>query len=281
MKVDEDGARERTGYNWGRTGPLGVARALVTLALLNLERNTAEVDAVRDQRWGLARMRQRLVLPWIPVALAALLLVALALALRRRLLELFGLLLVLAPFAVLLATVSNTQIWPKYLMAPMLPVPVLAGVAWVVLAHGAFNRRLPGLAALREHRVFASIQAARERAFARVPAGVTIPILTAVILGVLVTGLVPGWLAPDDPRRERLPCDADFYEVYRSDSPFSSNENLASCFRLMAKDKQRGLPLQTSLYDREWFQQRWEAIQSAAVPPGPPRGGAPAGPPAR
>ena len=243
--------QRRLGYNWGRSGPLGVVRALATLALLTLEEPTAEVLAIRDRRWSLARMRAAQVTPWIPVALVSLLLVGLAL--RRRRWELAGLLVMLVPFAVLLRTVATTQVWPKYLMGPMLPVPVLLGVAWAYVAHRPAGEEKAGW---------------RGRLQKLSPA--LAPLLAAVVIGLMVTGLVPTWLAPDVPRREQTPADAGFYRVYRRNPTYVSNTNLQSCFRLFEADQQRGIPARSRLYPRSWFQRRWKELRVDTSQDGPP-----------
>ncbi len=240
----------RLGYNWGRGGPLAMTRALATLALLTLEEPTAEVLAIKEQRWSLKMMREAQVLPWIPLALAALLVAGAAL--RRRRWELIGLVVMMVPFAVLLRTVSNTQVFPKYLMAPMLPVPVLLGVAWAFLAH----------------------RPAREGRASRWAPLVT-PALALAIIGLMVTGVVPGWFAPDASRRERTPNDAGFYKVSARNPTYTTNPRLQACYRLFKQDRQRGVPARSRLYPRGWFEERWEQLRGAGTlprrpPPGPP-----------
>ena len=226
---------ERLGYNWGRAGPLAVARALTSLALLSLEEPTAQVLAVRDRRWSLEMMRQAQVIPWIPVALVSLLLAGLAL--RRRPWELVGLVVMLVPFAVLLRTVANTQVFPKYLMGPMLPVPVLLGVAWVFVAHRHAEAGKAGRLAT-----------------------VLVPLVTVLLIGLLVTGVVSGWLAPTAPRREKTATDAGFYKVYVRNPTYVTNSNLRACYRLFDLDQKNGMPASSRIYPRAWFEQRWQQI---------------------
>ena len=247
---------ERLGYNWGRTSPLGVARALITLALLTQEEPTAEVLSIKDFRWSLQRMRASQVTPWIPVALVSLLLAGLAL--RRRPWELVGLVVMLVPFAVLLRTVATTQVFPKYLMAPMLPVPVLMGVAWACLAHHPLREKKPGELAQKLAPILA-------------------PLLAVGLIGLMVTGVVPTWLGPDTPRREKTATDAGFYKVYVRDPTFSSSPHLKACHRLFLLDQARGVPQQSRLYPRSWFEQRWEQLRGNVRPGAP----APGVPPAR
>ena len=238
--VAAHGEEQRRGYNWGRSGPLGVVRALTTLALLTREKPTARVLAIKDRRWSLARMRASQVTPWILPALLSLVLVGVAL--RRRPWELMGLVVMLLPFAVLLRTVATTQVFPKYLMGPMIPVPVLLGAAWVVVAQ----------------------RPAGEQAVGR-PAQVATLLLALVVPGLLVTGVLPNWYGPAAPRREKTATDAGFYKVYTGDPSYTKNPNLKACFRLYAADRQRGGPGHTRIYPRAWFEQRWEQLRSTAA----------------
>ena len=232
-----------SGYNWGRSGPLGMTRALVSLAQLAQEEPAPNAVGVGDHRQLIRRTRDAQVIPWIPVALVALVLTGLAL--RRRPGELVGLVVMLVPFAVLLWTVARTQVLPKYLMGPMLPVPVLMGVAWACLAHRCSTKPPGWLTRL------------------------AVPALTIAALGLMVTGTVPGWLAPDAPRRERVSTDPGFYEVYRHNPKGDLSNRRQACFRLFRADQEYGLPAQSRLYPRAWFKQRWREIRGARprVPP--------------
>ena len=242
---------KHSGYNWGHSGPLGITRALVTLASLAREEPNPEAPRIKDRHRALPRTRAVQVIPWIPVALVALVLTGLAL--RRRPREVLGLVVMLVPFAVLLRTVANTQVLPKYLMGPMLPVPVLMGVAWAVLAHRWSEQPQSWLPR------------------------VAVPALTVVLLGLMVTGVMPSWLGPGASRRERMATDPGFYEVY-THNPEDLSDRRKSCFRLFEYDQRRGVPAQSRIYSRAWFKQRWQEIRSSrprrALPPAvrPPAG---------
>ena len=238
---------QQPGYNWGRSGPLGMTRALWTLARLSREEPDPEAPLVKARRLAPAPARAAQVVPWIPVALVALLLAGVAL--RRRPWELAGQAALLLPFAALLWTAANTQALPKYLMAPMLPLPVLLGVAWAWLAH-------------------------RRREDAREKAGgplrrLAAPAVTAAVLTLMVTGAVPGWLAPDASRRLAMSTDPSFYQVYTHD-PEDRSARLEACFRLFQADQRRGVPARSRLFPRDRFRRRWLAIHGEKQPAGQP-----------
>ncbi len=238
---------QQPGYNWGRSGPLGMTRALWTLARLSREEPDPEAPLVKARRLAHEPARAAQVVPWIPVALVALLLAGVAL--RRRPWELAGQAALLLPFAALLWTAANTQALPKYLMAPMLPLPVLLGVAWAWLAH-------------------------RRREDAREKAGgplrrLAAPAVTAAVLTLMVTGAVPGWLAPDASRRLAMSTDPSFYQVYTHD-PEDRSARLEACFRLFQADQRRGVPARSRLFPRDRFRRRWLAIHGEKQPAGQP-----------
>ena len=274
---------ERQGYNWGRSGPLGMARALATVALLSREEPSAEIRSIAHLRWDTAKNRARHVTPWVPVVLVSLALVVLALWRRRR--ELAGLLAVLAPYVVLLVHTASTQVFPKTLMAPMMPIPVLLGVAWVVLTRrgpdgrylpSPLRRLIPGRAAPKN-----ASPAKQPNSAARVAA----LLLPAALAALLVLGLVPGWLSPSAPWRLRAASDPDFYNVQALGAakarglppPVAGKPRRESCHALFSADIKRGIPATSRLYPRARFEQRWNASRAPTGQRGP--GGLPPAPP--
>ena len=272
------GRKERQGYNWGRSGPVGMVRALVALALLTQEAPTPTAAAGRSAAgradlhgarpshapMALAMMREKLVSPWIPVALVSLLLCGVALRRRRR--ELAGLLLTLVPFALLLGAMSSTQVFPKFLMGPMVPLPVLMGVAWSWLAHRpAGEDRAAGLLA----NYFKDRSPGHGQRSLGVVQKLTLrsapPLLAAVITGLLVTGVVPSWLGPEASRRQRGPTDLSFYRLLTEREQSASNRNLASCHRLLAEGDRKGVPTESRLYPEDRFDQSWSSRRQAGL----------------
>ena len=220
--------------------------------------------------------------PWVPVALLSLALTALVLWRRRW--ELLGLLAVLSPYAVLLAHTSSSQVHSKTLMAPMMPIPLLLGVAWVALAQrgsdgrllpGPLRRLLPGGAAGAD-----AAESRRPGAAVRAAAGS----LPGLLAGVLVLGLVPGWLSPTAQWRLRSASDPDFYNVQaraaaraRGLPSATGTSRREACEALLAADLKRGIPAHSRLYPRQGFEQRWEVLRGPAgargprdLPPAPP-----------
>ena len=249
----------RHGYNWGRAGPVGMARALLTLALLSQEKPHSELPPHKVGRATLDTSRASQITPWLPVAGVALLLTCLAMWRRRW--ELVGLLAVLAPFAVILKAVSETQVFPKYLMAPMMPIPVLLGVAWVTVANRPAGQKRPG----RLHRAAA-------------------PALYGVIIGLLVTGLVPSWLAPDGPWRMKHATDDGFYGLYNHKSPpfDPGGADPAACKRLARQDHQDGAAPAGRLYPRARFlDSQGQRRQQRSIGDPPIKGRPPPPPPER
>jgi len=278
----------RQGYHWGRSGPLGMARALATVALLSREEPTDEVRSIAEGRWDTSKNRAGLFSPWVPVALACLALTVLAL--WRRWWELAGLLAMLAPFAALLAHTTSNQVISKTLMAPMMPIPVVLGVAWAALAlRGPNGRLLP--APLR--RLVPKPGASTEAATTRPPKALCAAawLLPGAVAALLVLGVVPGWLAPNAPWRIRAASDSDFYNVQAFGAakglglppPVTSKPKRESCETLFAADAKRGIPSISRLYPKERFERRWDALcapgrdQKKHTPPPPPRQGIPKG----
>ena len=274
---------QRQGYHWGRSGPLGMARALATVALLSQEEPSAEVRSIAGARWDTQKNRARHVAPWVPVVLVSLALVVLALWCRRW--ELVGLLLLLAPFAALLVHTASTQVFPKTLMAPMMPIPVVLGVAWVALARrGPDGRFLPSpffrLISKRAARDAAS-PPARPGGAVRAAA----ILLPGALAALLVLGVVPGWLSPTATWRLRAASDPDFYNVQARGAakarglppPVTGKPRREACDALFSADIKRGLPATSRLYPRARFEQRWNALRApagqrgpGALPPAPP-----------
>ena len=290
---------ERQGYNWGRSGPLGMARALATVALLGAEQPSAEVRSIEGKRWDTDKNRAHHVTPWIPVVLVALLLTLLALWRRPR--ELAGLVVLLCPFAVLLWHTAATQVFPKTLMAPMLPIPLLLGVGWATLSLRAEDGRLlpfvrRPLALWPWGETSDTGEAAAPGRLARLAAVV----LPGGVAALLVLGLIPGWLSPSASWRLRAASDPDFYTVQARGqahgrglpppktgrAPKSKRE---ACDKLFAEDARRGIPGRSRLYPRQRFEQRWNQLRApgaapgrlppAPPPPPPPSRGVPGGPP--
>jgi len=235
-------------YRWGRSGVHHIPGTLASLALLSAAMHLPEDDggwgapqphqgaAVAAQRVAGERARRH-VHPWLFLSLASLLVVGVGL--RRRPAELVILLLLLLPFALSTNTMRTTQVWARYMMSAMLPVPVLLGSAWAMLAFGP---------ARDEHAA-----GPRWRSSAS--------LLTLVVLASLVLGLIPSWLAPDAPwRGERFPTCGDqrgqFQGAARrlaettdragllraAQEPFTGRDPHKLCHLVLAVDLQRGIP---------------------------------------
>lgn len=274
---------ERQGYQWGRSGPLGAARALATVALLSAEQPSDEVRSIAGKRWDTDKNRARHVTPWVPVALVSLVLVVLAMWGRRR--ELLGLLAVLSPYAALLVHTAQNQALSKTLMTPMIPIPLVLGLAWVTLARrgpggrllpAALRRLLPGSPSEQEPDAPPPRPPVAKRA-----AAVALP---GALAALLVLGVVPGWLSPTAPWRLRAASDPDFYNVQtqaaaaaRGQPPVTGKPRREACEALFSADINRGIPATSRLYPRARFEQRWNTLRAPAgkrgangLPPAPP-----------
>ena len=271
---------ERQGYHWGRSGPVGMVQALATVALLSLEEPSDEVRSIADARWDTKKNRSRHVAPWIPLVLMAVVVCVAALWRHRWELAVFW--ATLSPFAVLLGHTASSQVHAKTLMAPMLPIPVVLGVAWVALAQrDEAGNLIP--APLR--RLFTNGKADSSPASPPLiyrAASIASP---GLVLALLVTGVVPTWLAPTAPWRLRSSSDPDFYNVQalavakRTGQPGEAGKpRREACHTMLADDLQRGIPSTSRLYPRKRFEQRWINLRTqpgsvrtgGGLPPPPP-----------
>ncbi len=271
---------ERQGYHWGRSGPVGMVLALATVALLSMEQPSEEVRSIADARWDTQKNRRRHVIPWVSAALVAMGLCVVALWRRRW--ELLGLLATLAPFAVLLAHTASSQVHAKTLMAPMLPIPLLLGVAWVALAQRGDDGHLipaPLRRLLRRDGAAASLAPATT---AHRAGAVALP---GLVLVLLVMGAVPTWLSPAAPWRLRSSSDPDFYNVQALAAASAAGKparggkpRREACHALLTEDLQRGVPPTSRLFPRQRFEQRWLQLRTqpggargaGRLPPAPP-----------
>jgi len=256
--VDRTPGRQRRGYNWGRSGPVGMARGLLTLALLSQEKPPGDVPQGDHQRATLAGGKASQITPWVPVALLALALTCVALWRRRW--ELVALLAVLAPFAVLLKAVSETQVFPKYLMAPMAPIPVLLGVAWVTLANRAREKK--------------------QEKKSGWPVWAAAPAVHLVVVGALVFGLVPSWIAPGGSWRMKHATDDGFYRLYRANARTNLRPK-TPCKRQFLQDNANGHPLAGRLYPQDRFKRRFSSVNERRRYDGGKKGGQPPTPKVR
>lgn len=119
---------ERGGWRWGHSGPIQAVRTGVFAVL---HRRLIEGEVGVETPWDYELQRALQVRPWLPVAPALFLLTAIAL--RRRPLEWLALGLTLIPFAVSFYGALDAQVWPKTLMAPSIPLPVLLAGSLVTL----------------------------------------------------------------------------------------------------------------------------------------------------
>ncbi len=185
------------GYRWGHAGPVQVARTLTALGLLaTLPRESGpRTFGARNMKWD--NVRQVQMDPWLPLYGVGLLITLWAL--RRRPLELAGLLMVLLPFVVMLATQARSQLYPRFLMAPLAPAAVVMGVAlaWPCwprgkVKDGAGDGLLGKLLSARDALLGRRLQWLRTA-------------LAGALCVVLVTGILPGWLSPVASWREPYP----------------------------------------------------------------------------
>jgi len=177
--VDARNGRRYGGYCWGHSSPLGLPRTLVALGVMSRDLSKAE----SPDRWQLPTSRRAHVYPWLPPAFMALLVIGLAL--RKRPLLLLGLLLVLAPFSSSLRLAASSQILAHVLITPLMPIPMLIGTAWAIMAF-----RTPSEPPTTRWTLLA-------------------PLLTALVLIPLMLGVPKTFLAPDAAWRQPLPSNVD------------------------------------------------------------------------
>ena len=272
------------GYRWGYSGPLQIVRTLAALALLPgefLESDGAQRPATAAAPGGVpdwsveaAKRTRHDIIPWVLLALVGL--VPALVWLRRRPLEALGLLVLILPFALSLATMSQTQVWNRYLMAPMIPVPVLAGVAWAALALRRGGPDAPPVFS-RLAPVFSRLPPA----LGRLPPA----LVSGVLASLLVLGWIPSWLSPRAPWRlvplyllneehrevmgqveTRLASAAVPGNRHAAlTAPRSPDQWQQTCVDLLVRDRQGGHPAGSRLYPRS-------AHQSVTPRPGPATG---------
>ncbi len=231
------------GYRWGYAGPLQVARTLTALGLLaTLPRESGpRTFGQRNMNWDKVRAAQ--LDPWLPLYGVGLLITFWAL--RRRPLELVGMVLVLVPFVVMLATQTRSQLYPRFLMAPLAPMAVVLGVAlaWPSWSRGGgdgarwWERLLAARAALM----------ARPWGWLRAP-------LAGLLALALVTGVLPGWLSPDAAWRQPYPT-APLYSDFSASAVnepdrchLGPGRCLENCYSVHRHDVALGYPRCSRLY---------------------------------
>ena len=233
------------GYRWGYAGPLQVARTLVALGLFATQPRHSGPRTFGQQNMQWDGVRQVQVDPWLPL-LGLGLLVTLV-ALRRRPRELVGLLLVLLPFGLLLATQIRSQLYPRFLMAPLAPLAALLGVA---LAWPSWR---PGANPAHRAGIVARLRAAREALLLR-----RLQWLRALLAGVLalslVAGWIPGWLSPTASWRKpypTAPLGPDF-TPRRQNEPGRCHAGpgrcLENCYSVHRHDTEAGHPRCSRIY---------------------------------
>ena len=231
------------GYRWGYAGPVQVARTLTALGLLaTLPRESGpRTFGQRNMSWDKVRAVQ--LDPWLPLYGVGLLITLWAL--RRRPLELCGALLVLLPFVVMLATQTRSQLYPRFLMAPLTPMAVVLGVA---LAWPSWRGRGEDGAGW-----WGRLLAARAALMDR-PLGWLRVALAGALALALVTGALPGWLSPAAAWRQpypTAPLHSDFSERAVNEPDrchLGPGRCLENCYSVHRHDVALGYPRCSRLY---------------------------------
>ena len=234
------------GYRWGYAGPLQVVHTLTALGLLATQPRDSgpRTFGARNMNWDQVRAVQ--LDPWLPLYGFGLLITLWAL--RRRPLELVGTLVVLLPFAVMLATQARSQLYPRFLMAPLAPLAVVMGVA---LAWPSWSRSVQGdrTAGTLLGRLLAARDALMQRRLTWLRA-----VLAGALALALVTGCLPGWLSPTASWRRpypTAPLSPDFGAGARNEPDrchLGPGRCLENCYSVHQHDKRLGYPACSRLY---------------------------------
>lgn len=186
-------------FLWGRSMPWEVPSALYRLWEVS-----SYLPKALAGNLEVAHGRETYVWPWIGPAAGALLLWTLRM--RRRPATLLGFLLSLAPCVLALWTTSTTLAHPRYLGVAMLGLPVALGVPL-----GAFVG-------------------------APAPPKVAVPLVA--VLGLLVLGVVPGFLSPAASWRVPIYAETQPRDFQMNEVEFNAENVL--CVKALARDRAIG-----------------------------------------
>jgi len=241
-------------YRWGRSSPVEMAASVVRIFLFSFAEPDPDQVAYPNDKHRDMDMGGRLA-PWFPLLLLSL--VVVCVSLRARPWVLAGFLLLLLPYALLLRQQMSGLLFPRFLFAPMAAWPVLLGVAWAsasqrdeATAAPSFLKRL------------------------------LFPTVSVAALALLLSGLVPSFLAPDATWRKpyylgnpvflRLATHTGYWQktpdgpmpltaptmqpnITRKHNPETS-DNLIMCSDLFQRQGRRGIDPRGTLYGRWWDQ---------------------------
>ena len=236
LDVDQDMDKPTPGYRWGHSGPLQITKTLTALSVLALEdRPPSQDESFIEES---AVIREGLLEPWLPAFLLGLG-VCLVAGLRRARTRwrLLGAAFIFLPFGALLYSHLKTELYLRFMLAPLAALPVLLGVALAVL-----------------------IQRSERRAwlarFRRLSEGARL-LLVVGSAALLILGIVPSWLSQEAPwRGTEIKINHDIKWIQRvalhrlrePKYPLPLTDQNGECVDPFLADFKRGIPRKSRLY---------------------------------
>jgi len=236
LDIDQDLDQPTTGYRWGHSGPLQIAKTFTALTVMALEDRPPSQDQSFIEES--TQIREGLLSPWLPSFLVGLAVCLAAGLLRARTRwRVAGAALIFLPFAALLYSHLNTELYLRFMLAPLAALPVLLGVALAVLIQRGEKR-----AWLSRYR--------------RLSEGARL-LLIGGSAAALILGFIPSWLSPEAPWREtELKINHDIKYIQRialtrlrePRHPMPTIDSNGECTLPFQEDFKRGMPRRSIFY---------------------------------